>query len=1019
MAPHPDNGIIIPDDKEPLDFAHAALGRMSMLAADIGFREKSATAGCLAAELWIAKKAIESVEAAHSEKLERRSFKLMRQLERICCWPNPPAYGRQSILRNLVQPVTRRDAQQAESRACVGLVKFLHGPDFIKQEWFKQLERFSNVSQNRPAMNDGRARQATDAAPDEHPREVNAMLYNVLRDHATCTCLDTQRSGRKYGRHAARLKLKAGIVRLSDSFGFDMLIQSWPAARGHWQDLQLRVKTKSKKNVRYHGDAHGDPTKVCDGELSRPLELGSLCDLVNIRLESRLNLQVQNSQLYQLYEGIPIQQRIGSDPSVPLRRVLETYRLSNKMKLSASKSSRGESLYASNPYFVVAFDTADTGFQEYCESYSVIFRYPRIIALCVVLLEVMRGRAFDLAEFDTAEASINAKWDLASRTVQDSSQWINFEYTDFRSSLQKCLASKTFDQASKRTGSGWNDLKHDLEERRKILYDVLVEPLHRLVGFLGFENALNQIEPMIPSEPRCARPQLPNVPRNPAHNTVAEDKVVWAAIDWIERIGQLSGLICDPVKLSLHKTPVRPVRVAVLDSGYDEDSTFFQTPLRSRQVKGWKDFAGESADPVDENGHGTHTVALVMKLAPTADIYVARIARDREYINEASQAICQAIKWATEVCDVDIISMSFGFESEIPEISIAIREAELAKRDNLLFFAAASNSGGNRREMFPASHDAVISVRQTNANGSFADTNPPADPHGPAVFGTLGSNVPSAWLSNVDGEVAKSGSSVATAVLSSLAHASANPAVETVIEHDHELSQGRGRSVRAGLWAHFLQTVGVGADARRDADVSAEYQIDRLETRYLRDDDGGDPLAAEKGLRARLDEPRVRAVMKARVLGRRVPVYMISGLKIARGLRVRRETRRTVGGGVSGDVPVAPDGVLAGVGGEFGAERRDEQTSSFRGGEEDVIFAYELSVIRLRGRKDRETVEVDILEHAAALLHEEDKPKENEENTEITVGAADVEGIMESGVEVKATKVQDKKGDVVVCAAVP
>lgn len=108
--------------------------------------------------------------------------------------------------------------------------------------------------------------------------------------------------------------------------------------------------------------------------------------------------------------------------------------------------------------------------------------------------------------------------------------------------------------------------------------------------------------------------------------------------------------------------------------------------------------------------------------------------------------------------------MSFGFESEIPEISIAIREAELQKREKLLFLAAASNSGGNKREMFPASHDAVISIRQTNANGLFSDTNLPADPQGPAVFGTLGSNVPSAWVSNIDGDVAKSGSSVSTAI---------------------------------------------------------------------------------------------------------------------------------------------------------------------------------------------------------------------------------------------------------------
>ncbi|KAK8004774.1 hypothetical protein PG990_010811 [Apiospora arundinis] len=239
-----------------------------------------------------------------------------------------------------------------------------------------------------------------------------------------------------------------------------------------------------------------------------------------------------------------------------------------------------------------------------------------------------------------------------------------------------------------------------------------------------------------------------------------------------------------------------------------------------------------------------------------------------------------------------------------------------------------------------------------------------------------------------------------------------NAAIETVVEYDYELSQGKGRSVRAGLWAHFLQNVvGGGVNASRDADSSTTYHIDRLETQYLRE------LPSEEELRARLSEPRVRAVVTSSyVLGRRAPVYVISGLKIARGLRVTNMKSRTFGGGVSVDVPVLPDGVLASVGGELGAEQRDGETRSFRSGEEDIIFAYELSVIRLKGRKDRETIEVDILEHAAAFLHEEDESqcKRNEE-IDVAVGVAGAEDIVESGLEVNIVKVQDENGDMVAC----
>ncbi|KAK8099657.1 subtilisin-like protein [Apiospora kogelbergensis] len=768
-----------------LKFAQDAFDKTSTLAADIGVKEVSVTALRLAAELRIAKMTIETADDAHFTKLEKRSRKLVKHLERICCWPNAPAYGSQSNLCKLVRPDLMEDALGSEVGARSGITEFLRGPDWIQKDLLKRLKRFSKDSQARAATNDRNNIQASRAAPNEYPREVNATLYNVLRCHSACACGANQQPDCKQGTHATRLRLQADIVRSKEGFGFDILMHSWPKSKGHWQDIQLRVKMKSQKRARYNYDT----TPVDDGQRPKLVEFGSLCNLINTRLWSRLNLQIHDSQLYHLWEGVPLQQRVRSDPSLPLRVILDTYRLSNKMKLilcyiiarsfwqyydspwmstawsnesihfllETSTTSQPEGLlYASKPYFAITFENSEQYFQEYCDSYSVIFRYPRILALCTLLLEIMRGQAFEPDSFDTAEARINARWDLAIRTLEDPSQWNNFEYTDFRSALGKSLMSKTFDVASARTGSGRNDLKHDLGHRRTILYDVLIEPLHNLLNFLGFEDALDCIEPMRPSERGryySDPPSVPGVPKPCTSVTSAESKDTRASVDWVEEIVELNTRVCNSATHTALKPHPRPVRVAVLDSGYDEDSSFFLPLVRSRRVEGWKDFAGDSACPIDENGHGTHTVALVMKMAPTAEIYVARIARDRDSMSKAPHAICQAIKWATEECKVDIISMSFGFESDINEISMAIREAELYKRGNILFFAAASNSGETGES---------CSQRATTLN-------PPVDTHGPTVFGTLGSNVSSAWLSNVDGEVAKSGSSVATAIAAGIA----------------------------------------------------------------------------------------------------------------------------------------------------------------------------------------------------------------------------------------------------------
>ena len=131
----------------------------------------------------------------------------------------------------------------------------------------------------------------------------------------------------------------------------------------------------------------------------------------------------------------------------------------------------------------------------------------------------------------------------------------------------------------------------------------------------------------------------------------------------------------------------------------------------------------------------------------------------------------KAITWATDCkgANADIISMSFGFPEEPSvggrhPISSAIYNA-VAKRDGkIIFFAAAANEGGNKREMFPAQHSEVISIRATDHQGIFQDFNPPLDFQTAPAFGTLGKDVPGAWLNTDDGEVCKTGTSIATSI---------------------------------------------------------------------------------------------------------------------------------------------------------------------------------------------------------------------------------------------------------------
>lgn len=77
----------------------------------------------------------------------------------------------------------------------------------------------------------------------------------------------------------------------------------------------------------------------------------------------------------------------------------------------------------------------------------------------------------------------------------------------------------------------------------------------------------------------------------------------------------------------------RRVKIAILDTGVDLAHPDFgkvdpvdpdNRILRDR-VKECRSFVGGKDGDRDFSGHGTHSVALLLNLAPKADIYVARV----------------------------------------------------------------------------------------------------------------------------------------------------------------------------------------------------------------------------------------------------------------------------------------------------------------------------------------------------------------------------------------------------------
>ena len=200
------------------------------------------------------------------------------------------------------------------------------------------------------------------------------------------------------------------------------------------------------------------------------------------------------------------------------------------------------------------------------------------------------------------------------------------------------------------------------------------------------------------------------------------------------------------------------VTVAVVDSGVSADH-----PTLRGKVSPGKDFLSPDGEgDCDENGHGTliggiiagrsHTSAGFQfhGVAPDATVVPVRVLRDqrRSFESDLSDRIAEAIRWAVDVGDADVVNLSLT-TPDTAELAAAVRHA---LDSGVVVVAAAGNQDEadtsvqqGRSGVFPAGYDGVIAVagvdqagahvRSSIAGGHVDVTAPGARIAGPAPSG--------------------------------------------------------------------------------------------------------------------------------------------------------------------------------------------------------------------------------------------------------------------------------------------
>ena len=201
------------------------------------------------------------------------------------------------------------------------------------------------------------------------------------------------------------------------------------------------------------------------------------------------------------------------------------------------------------------------------------------------------------------------------------------------------------------------------------------------------------------------------------------------------------------------------------------------------------------------------------------------------------------------------------------------------------------------------------------------------------------------------------------------------PRIEMTTVTDCNIVHGTSRDLSLAVWTQFLQVVSAKVSGGSDSNVRATFDIDALEIAYF----VTDPALEE--IKERLRVPRVQNVVKAgRLPGLRNPVYMVTGMMTARGFRTQQESAKHKANEVevSGNVPTPAGDV--GLGTSLARSSGLEDSKTWRAGD-DIVFAYQLLRIEVKGFKGTK-VTYDEFRHKAAFLAAEDE-EDNEEEEDV------------------------------------
>ncbi|KAK2003322.1 hypothetical protein LX36DRAFT_723681 [Colletotrichum falcatum] len=362
-------------------------------------------------------------------------------------------------------------------------------------------------------------------------------------------------------------------------------------------------------------------------------------------------------------------------------------------------------------------------------------RFPDILSLGILLLEIARGASIDFDESqDRCVVALECmdKWARTcrtgrSRTIHDCLYRAILACIDPREFMNVLHAQSVNDFEIRRYM--FERILYPLDDALSTVYEIQSSSLHEDISRAEKASGIGSFD----------------------HQDEDNLEKREAAEEWLGHLDGVHDLFyqCQDLCEAAVKQASR-VKVAVLDTGFQlpgalqenyegegridvRQSETFVPARKGDATHDWR---------VDCDGHGSRVARYSSELLrrPTCtsqrSLEPRTISQTPKWPQKSTGAICRA----TREWKVDMIVMCFGFDQAIPLIREAMDEA-LAAEKPPLFFAATRNDGAHKRASWPARDISVIGISSTAGNGDASPFNPAEKDAHPVLY-AFGEGVP-------------------------------------------------------------------------------------------------------------------------------------------------------------------------------------------------------------------------------------------------------------------------------------